>query len=189
MKNASKNPGSWSSVRQYLVSLDKRALLALVKNLYESDGTNRDFIHARSRSETHDAEILEKYRSKIVKQFFPARGDGKLDLREARKAVRDYRMATGDFSGTAELLMTYVENGTKFTHKFGDMDEQFYDSIESALKELTVLLRGKARAIYPQFRDRLAKIERMADGIGWGFHDFVADIIGQLEEEFYNAGR
>ena len=39
-------------------------------------------------------------------QFFPARGIGKLKLGEARKAIRDYRKATGDLSGTAELLMT-----------------------------------------------------------------------------------
>ena len=67
--------------------------------------------------------MLEKYRSKIVDQFFPARGEGKLKLGEARKAIRDYRKATGDIPGTAELLMTYVENGTKFTHDYGDIDE------------------------------------------------------------------
>jgi hypothetical protein len=37
--------------------------------------------------------------------------------------------------------------------------------------------------MYPQFRDRLARMERMTDGIGWGFHDFVGDVVGQLEEE------
>jgi hypothetical protein len=30
-----------------------------------------------------------------------------------------------------ELLITYVENGTKFTHEYGDIDERFYDSVES----------------------------------------------------------
>jgi hypothetical protein len=37
--------------------------------------------------------------------------------------------------------------------------------------------------MYPQFRDRLARVEQMTDGIGWGFHDFVGDVVGQLEEE------
>jgi hypothetical protein len=89
----------------------------------------------------------------------------------------------GNLPGTAELLMTYVENGTRFTREFGDIDERFYDSMESALEELAALLRGKAREMYPQFRDRLARVEQMADGIGWGFHDFVGDVVGQLEEE------
>jgi hypothetical protein len=79
--------------------------------------------------------------------------------------------------------MTYVENGTRFTHEYGDIDERFYSSVESALGELAALLRGEARGIYPQFSDRLARVEQMADGIGWGFHDFVRDVVGQLEKE------
>lgn len=98
-------------------------------------------------------------------------------------AIRDYRKATGNLPGTAELLMTYVENGTRLTHDYGDMDERFYDSVESALDELASLLRGEARGMYPQFRRRLARVEQMADGVGWGLRDFVGDVVRQLEEE------
>jgi len=179
MTNASKKHGGWSAVRQQLATWEKPALLALLKDLYEAAGGNRDFIHARCQAGECGGEVLEKYRSKIVEQFFPARGFGKLKLGEARQAIREYRKATGNLPGTAELLMTYVENGARFTHEYGDIDERFYDSIESALDELAALLRGEARGLYPQFRNRLAKVEQMTDGIGWGFHDFV----GQLEEE------
>jgi hypothetical protein len=154
-----------------------------VKDLYETAAENRDFIHARSKAGEGGGEVLEKYRSRIKEQFFPARGDGKLKLGEARKAIRDYCKTTGNIPGTAELLMTYVENGTRFTHEYGDIDDRFYDSVESALNELAALLCGEAREMYPQFRNRLARVEQMTDGIGWGFHDFVGDVVGQLEEE------
>ena len=183
MTNTTKKPGGWSAVRQQLATWEKTALLALVKDLYEAAAENRDFIHARSKAEESGGEALKKYRSKIVEQFFPARGDGKLKLGEARKAIRDYRKATGNLHGTAELLMSYVENGTKFTHEYGDIDERFYSSLESALEELAALLRSKAREMYPQFRERLERVEQMSDGIGWGFHDFVGDVVGQLEGE------
>jgi hypothetical protein len=184
MKNATKKPVSWSAVRRQIATWEKPVLLALVKDLYEAAAENRDFIQARCQSGEGGGEVLEKYRGRIVEQFFPARGFGKLKLGEARKAIRDYRKATGNLPGTAELLMTYVENGTKFTCKYGDIDERFYRSVESALDELAALLRGEAQAIYPQFRDRLAKVEQMTEGIGWGFHDFVGDVVGSLEEEF-----
>jgi hypothetical protein len=183
MKNATKKQGGWSAIRQQLATWDKPALLNLVKDLYEVADENRDFIDALSKTGEVSVEAFETYRGKIVEQFFPARGDGKLKLGEARKAIRDYQKATGNLPGTAELLMTYVENGTRFTHEYGDMDERFYDSVESALDELAALLRGEARGLYPQFRDRLARVEKMTDGIGWGFHDFVGDIVGQLEDE------
>jgi len=55
--------------------------------------------------------------------------------------------------------------------------------VESALDELAALLRSEAQGMVPQFRDRLVRMEQMTQGIGWGFHDFVGDVVGQLEEE------
>jgi len=182
IKQPTKKPGGWSAARQHLTTWNKPALLALVKDLYEAAAANRDFIHARCQADEDGGEMLEKYRRKIVAQFFPARGFGKLKLGEARKAIRDFRKATGNLAGTAELLMTYVENGTRFTCKYGDIDERFYSSVESALEELAALLRGEARELYPQFRDRLAAVAQMTDGVGWGFHDFISDVVGQLEK-------
>ncbi len=175
--------GSWSVLRQHLATLDKSALLALVKDLYEASASNRDFIQARCQAGESGGEILEKYRGKIVEQFYPARGEAKLRLSEARKAIRDYRKATGNLPGTAELLMTYVEQGAEFTLDFGDIDERFYHSVESALDELAALLLDEARGVYPQLSERLARVEQITGDIGWGFHDYIGDVVWQLEEE------
>ena len=183
MKTTTKRPGGWSAIRLPLTTLEKPALLALIKELYDAAAVNRDLLHARLLAGANDGELLEKYRGQIVGQFFPARGFGKLKLGEARKAIHDYRKATGNIPGTAELLMACVENGTRFTHEYGDIDERFYNSIESALAELATLLRGDARGLYSQFAQRLATVEQMSDGIGWGFHDSIADVVGSLEEE------
>ncbi len=178
-------PNGWSATRQHLATWDQPALLALVKDLYEAAAGNRDFIHARCQVEDGGGEVLEKYRQKVIGQFFSkkAHGMGDLKLGEARKAIRDYKKATGSIPGTAELLMTYVESGARFTHEYGDIDERFYSSVESALDELATLLRSEARELYPPFRERLAKVVKMTDGIGWGFHDFIVDVVGRLEDE------
>jgi hypothetical protein len=181
-----KKPDGWKAVRQQLTTWDRPALLALVKDLYDATAANRDFIQARCQPDESGGEVLEKYRRKIEEQFFPARGFGKLKLGEARKAILDYRKATGNLPGTTELLMTYVENGTRFTREYGDIDERFYNSLESALQELASLLRAEARDLYPQVRERLAQIGQMADGIGWGYGDFVTDLVYRLEEELGN---
>jgi hypothetical protein len=55
--------------------------------------------------------------------------------------------------------------------------------VESALDELAELLCNKARELYPQFATRLAEVKQMASGIGWGFGDYVSDVVGQLEAE------
>jgi hypothetical protein len=183
MPDETKKPGGWTTARQHLATCDKPALVALIKDLYDASAGNRNFIQARCQAEDGGGEILEAYRSKIVLQFFPKRGFGKLKLAEARKALREYKKATGNIPGTAELLMTYVENGVLFTNEYGDIDERFYSSVESVLKELTALLRGAARDLYPQFSERLAKVEQDTNGIGWGFHDFIADRVRELEDD------
>jgi hypothetical protein len=183
---STRKPAGWTSVRPHLAALDKPALLALVKDLYDASPVGRDLVNARCQPAESGPAILEKYRRKIMEQFFSskaAHGMGPLKLGEARKAIRDYRKATGNIPGTAELLMTYVESGVKFTHEYGDIDERFYNSVESALTELATLLRGPARALYPQFRDRFAKVEYLTRDVGWGLHDFIADIVAQLKAE------
>ena len=178
-----RKPGDWSALRRHLATWDKPALLALVEDLYDTAAGNRDFIQARCQAGESGGEILEKYRSKIVEQFYPARGEAKLRLAEARKAIRDYRKATGNLPGTAELLMTYVEQGAAFTHDYGDIDERFYNSVESALDQLAALLLKDAQGMYPQLKERLARVEQITDGMGWGFHDYIRDVVWQLEEE------
>lgn len=111
-----------------------------MKDLYEANAGNRDFVEARYQTAASSIEVRQKYRAKVVEQFYPVRGYGRLKLGEARKAIREYRKVTGSIPGTAELLMTYVENGTQFTRDFGDIDERFYKSLESALSELSGLL-------------------------------------------------
>ena len=182
-----KKSGTWSAARQHLTSWDKPALLALVTDLYDSAAANRDFIQARCQAADGGGEVLETYRSKIMEQFFPKRGHGKLKLAVARKAIREYKKATANIPGTAELLMTYVESGVRFTREYGDIDERFYNSVESALDELATLLRGAAREFYPLFSERLASVEQMSDCVGWGFHDFIADVVGRLEDELGQA--
>ena len=185
MKTTGERPRGWSAIRRSLFTQEKPALIALIKELYDAAGLNRDLLQSRLLAGANDGELLEKYRRKITEQFFPTRGlIGKLKLAEARKAIRDYRKATGNSAGTADLLMTYVENGTRFTHEYGDIDERFYISIESALAELATLLRGEGRGLYAQFAERLAEVEQMSDGIGWGFHDAIADVVGSLERKY-----
>jgi len=182
MKPTIKKPATWSAIRQQIATWEKPALLALVKDLYETNTKNRDFLLARCQAEAGGGDAIESYRKKIVDQFFPARGFGKLKLGEARKAIRDYHKASGSLPGTAELLMCYIENGADFTNQYGGIDERFYNSIESALDELAALLR-KEPGLYPPFAERLAKVEQLTSGIGWGFHDFICDVVVQLDQE------
>ncbi len=170
-------------MRKELLTRDPPTVLALVKKLYDSSKENRDFIHANCFEDEAGEAVLASYRRKIVDQFFPARGEGKLKLAEARKAIRDYRRATGNIPGIAELMMVYIENGVQFTYEYGDIDERFYNSVESVLTEFAELLRTEAGQLYPKFNSRLDRIEQLTNGIGWGFHDYICEVLWLLEKD------
>lgn len=40
------------------------------------------------------------------------------------------------------------------------------------------------RELYSHFSERSARVEQMSGGVGWGFHGFIVDVVGQLEDEF-----
>lgn len=170
----------WSTVERQLTDMDKPELIELLRDLFESSDTARTFPAMRVLG-GDGGETLEKYRRRVVGQFLPARGMGKLDLREARRSIREYQKSTSDLAGTIDLLLSYVEAGTHFTNSFGDINEAFYDSLESALSEMTELFRtSTGRSLYPRFEPRLAQLGRATYGIGWGYGDVMSEMLGQL---------
>ncbi len=108
---------------------------------------------------------------------------GRLKLAEARKAIRTYRKATGNLLGTIDLMLTFVETGTEFTREFGDVNEPFYNNLDSVLDEMAHLLLNEGSEYYPQFRERVQGLSADADHIGWGFGDSLRDQIDHLESE------
>ncbi len=75
-----------------------------------------------------------------------------------------------------------METGTEFTCEFGDINEAFYDSLCTTLDEVQKLLTSEeGRPLYGRVKDRLAKLARKADGIGWGYGDYVSYVVKKLE--------
>ena len=62
--------------------------------------------------------ILER----IERAFYTRSGRPQLKLADGRKAIREYQTATADPVGTLELMLTFVETGTRFTRNFGDIE-------------------------------------------------------------------
>ena len=79
-------------------------------------------------------------------------------------------------------MLTFVENGTEFTLQFGDIDEPFYNHLASVLNEMVQLLCQDAE-LYLRFRERIARLERHAGDIGWGYGDLLRQEVNFLEDE------
>ena len=181
MAKASKT--SWSPVKARLKHWDRAQLTGLIQDLFDRSQENRDFLTTRLLAEPGDAATLAPYLKRVQAAFYGKRGlpQGQLNLRDGRKAILDYQAASADLAGTLELMLVYVETGTQFTREFGDINESFYDSLCSVLHDIRKHLRSPdGRLFYPRFRQRLADMAKQADGIGWGYGDYVGDVVGEL---------
>ncbi len=148
-------------------------LTKLVLDLCDVSEENRTFVEARLGA---TADPLSPYKQRIDEALYPDVFSRKpIRIAAARKAITEYRRAAGDSGGLLELMIYYVERGTAFTADYGDIDEGFYSSIESMYDRfLTALEKGDA-ATKASFRRRAEAVVERAHGIGWGFHDYLAD--------------
>jgi hypothetical protein len=175
----------WTDVKRKLNSWGRPEFLGLVKELFEQSAETRSYLAARLLQDSLGEVVLRPYRQRMIDAFYTKVGwpRSKLGLADARKAIRDYRRATSDISGTLELMLTYIETGTQFTLEFGDMEETFYNSLCSVLAETARILDSdQAVNLYGQFRQRLLDLARRAGDLGWGYGDEVVDTISALEE-------
>ncbi|MEZ5302019.1 MAG: hypothetical protein R3F11_15450 [Verrucomicrobiales bacterium] len=175
---------TWTAIRKRLRGWEPEALLALIKDLHDSSASNRDFLQARVSVTSGGSDALERYRERVIEPFYPKRGEPKLRLGEARKAIREYHKATGDELGTIELLLVYSETGAEFTNEFGDIDDRFYNSLCSAMDDLSDRIRKQGTATWESLAPRLEKLVDSTSGIGWGYHDCLRYAFNELEGHF-----
>jgi hypothetical protein len=154
--------------------------------LYAISDENRRFLESRfAQGQDQDQTTLTEYKQEIIYCFFGERGisDDLPRLRDARRLIRNYRKATKDTIGTLDLMLHYVETGTEFTNTYGDINELFYNSLESVLNDFCegIFKSSDPEQAYVQFNKRLVVLKKAVYGIGWGYGDTVQEIIGDLE--------
>jgi hypothetical protein len=179
----------WSNIRERLLLLGNKELIAQIKDLYAISDENRQFLDARfAQGEAQDQAVLEGFKQKITDCFFGERGfhDDLPRLRDARRLIRDYRKATENSISTLDLMLHYVETGTEFTNNFGDIDEPFYNSLESMLVDFCkgVFKSPNPEQSHRKFHKRLVALKKAVYEIGWGYGDAVQEIVNDLDSRF-----
>lgn len=131
-----------------------------------------------------DEILLDKYRQRIEENFFTTDDWGMPDLPNmlvTARPVTDYRQLTGDVLGVLDLMLTFVEMGTRFTAQYGDIDEPFYEGLELMLDDFHDLLMANPH-LYEEgdISLRLPRLIRDAGEMGWGYGDYVTEQVSKI---------
>lgn len=125
--------------------------------------------------------ILEKYMQKVQYEFYPPRGFGRLNLREAKTAIADFKKICSDKIMVIDLMLFYVENCVEFTNDYGDIGLTFYNSAVSVFSQVVKEINSAGKDAYEKFAARIqAAVDNTSD-IGWGFHDNIVELYYEIE--------
>lgn len=167
-----------ANLKNHLTTLSKDELVKHIIELDKKYKTVEEFHHFLLSSDSKST--VKKYKEVIENEFYPKRGEPKMRLSVARNAIGEAKKLGLDALSLADLMLFYVETGVRFTNDYGDIDEAFYNSMESMyLKALKFMHKERMLELY---RTRTESILNNTRDIGWGFHDTLGDYF----YEFYD---
>ena len=163
---------SLKNLKEYLKQRSKEELIGEISDLFTKYEYVKDYYQVKLGQS--DGQVLQKYKDIIEDEFFPTRGFGKARLSVARKAISDYQKMSPTSEGLADIMIFFVEMGVKFTNAYGDINEPFYNSMESMYKRAIKFITD--HGIQDMFKTRCIKIVEDTVNIGWGFHDGLSNL-------------
>ncbi|MDQ8733964.1 DUF6155 family protein [Paenibacillus sp. LHD-38] len=170
-----------TSLNKYLKRMGQEQLMELVKECYGASKDMERFLTVKMLGEEAVESLFHEYRKKVEHEFFPQRGHGKLKLQEAKKAISEFEKLTGSEKYSFELKLFYVEMGVSFTLTYGDIDERFYESMESMYADVVQTVNFDDTAeLFEEYEERICSIVLDTNGIGWGFHDTLSYMHAQI---------
>jgi hypothetical protein len=164
-----KDAPSWSDVKARLAEFDRAGLLGLVQDLYAASKDNQAFLHTRFGL---GGDVLDPYKAAIDRWLWPnVYRNQNFSVSKAKKAIADYKKASGRPEGLAELMVFFCERGAGFCREFGVEDEAFMVALvrmfEQALKQVAALPKEQRDAML----DRLDRVSVVSDALGYGVAD------------------
>ena len=165
---------STANLKKFLNTLSKEEL---IKHIIELDKKFKPVQEYYQLFLTNDIEaVVRKYKLVIENEFFPQRGEPKMRFSVARNAILEAKKLGLPPEDMADLMLFYVETGVAFTIAYGDIDEPFYNSMESMYIQVLKFMSIEGLLGHFQIRAE-AIVDRTAD-TGWGFHDTLGDFYG-----------
>ena len=159
-----------SHIKKELRKLDKDKIIEIISDLYKKYKPVKDYLDFFVNP--NEKKLLLEYRDKIFYSFFPARGYN-FKLKDAKKAIADFKKLSVSPDILADLMIFYVECGVDFSNDFGYDDGPFYTSLEKTFVEALDLLQTED--LLEKFEERAYQIMINSDNSGYGFGDYISE--------------
>jgi hypothetical protein len=168
---------SWSDVKAQLSAFDRADLLGLVQDLYAASKDNQAFLHARLQL---GDDVLKRYKATIDRWLWPdVFKNQDTSVAKAKKAVTDYRRASGTAEGLAELMVFHCERASGFSGDVGMDDESCLGALVRMFEQALTAVNALPPAQQAPLWARLEVVRDRCQGIGYGVGDNIADLLAE----------
>ena len=160
-------------LKRHLQSLTQKQIIDVILQLYDAKKEAQEWLDYYLQP--NESAKLEQFKKIINDEFYPSgRKEPKTRFSVCRKAISDFKKLHPRDEYVAELMAFYVETGCRFTYDFGDMWEQYYDSMTRNFAAMMKFLN--THNLIVRFQSNLNNILRYVENCGWGFEDDIKDI-------------
>ncbi len=161
------------AIKKLLQSMTKAEIIEMVLELYSAQKEAKEYLDFFACPD--EKGKLEEYKNIIREEFYPKkRREPQTRFSVCRKAVSDFKKLKPSADALAELMISYMEWAIQFTYDYGDMWEQYYDSVENNFDKTVKYIA--TNGLWNKYDKRLQQCVEWSDGCGWGFGDTIADM-------------
>jgi Family of unknown function (DUF6155) len=157
-------------LKKELAEYDKKMLIGLISDLYDKNKSVKEYLDYFLKPD--EQALLKAYKTKVKEAFYPKRGFG-FNLAAGKKAISDFRKLNPSIESIIDLMLHYVEYGVQFTKDFGDIDENYYLSMEKTYRDSLELI--DINSLHDKFKDKALKIFENSYNTGWGFNEALGN--------------
>jgi hypothetical protein len=163
---AKKPTPTWSDVKARLADLDRAGLLGLVQDLYAASKDNQAFLHTRLHL---GEDVLKPYKETIDRWLWPdVFKNQHTSVAKAKKAITDYKKASGTVDGLAELMVLYCERASGFSCDVGLDDEAYLSALVRMFEQALRAVANLPETQRPALWTRLQTVRDRSHDIGYG---------------------
>jgi hypothetical protein len=171
-----------------LKDLDKEDLIEIIVEMTKINAKNKVFLDVflKGSDEINIEALVEEAKKKIYRYIFGSSVYVRnyLKLREAKQVITDSSKILKEYPRhIADLKLYYVETCNEFTNEFGDISEQFYNSVVRTFQNLCIFIK-KNPSLYDIFKARLDELYNNSRDFGWGYSDDIEGLYYGLKLEF-----
>lgn len=169
------------SYKQYVESLDQKALQVQLLELYTNVPAVKLYVEQRLASPSDRQQILESYKKKIKDQFWTRTGNPR-DVSNAkiRAIITEFEKIAIEPTDIINLLIYRVELATQYANEYGGMPDASYTASENAFEKALKLM--EKHGLVEDYREQCEAIFE-ANNLAYWYIESLKDLLEQHTEQ------